>query len=197
MDGLKRLIINRIILPLIRFISILKYRLLSTATNIEGKPVLYQPLLANGRGLIQIKGRVVVGIVASPGNLNTYAYFDARGIHTKIIIEDGVWINNNSCLISEGEGIIIRKNTLIGPNFSAFDSDFHELAIDKRMGGCPRTGLVEIGENVFIGANVTILKGVKIGKNSVIGSGSVVTKSIPDNVIAGGNPCKVIKSLDD
>ena len=78
-----------------------------------------------------------------------------------------------------------------------YDSDFHELNIGKRTGGNPKTGRVKIGKNVFIGSDVTILKGVTIGNNSVIGSGSVVVNSIPDNMIAAGNPCKIIKSLID
>ncbi len=54
---------------------------------------------------------------------------------------------------------------------------------------------IHIQQNVFLGSNVTILKGVTIGRNSIIGNGSVVTKSIPDNVIAAGNPAKVIRTL--
>ena len=53
-----------------------------------------------------------------------------------------------------------------------------------------------IGDNVWIGMNVIVLPGVSIGKNSVIGAGAVVTKSIPENVLAAGNPCKVIKEID-
>ena len=56
-------------------------------------------------------------------------------------------------------------------------------------------GVRVISENVFIGDNVTILKGVTIGVNSVIGNGSIVTKSIPDNVIAAGNPARVIRNI--
>ncbi len=63
------------------------------------------------------------------------------------------------------------------------------------MGGAPRTAKVVIGENVFIGSNVRILKGVEIGNNSIIGNSSIVTKSIPANVIAGGNPVKILKNL--
>ena len=63
------------------------------------------------------------------------------------------------------------------------------------MQGIPKTGRVVIGENVFAGSNVKILKGVSIGDNTVIGNGSVVTKSIPGNVIAGGFPCRIIKNL--
>ena len=54
---------------------------------------------------------------------------------------------------------------------------------------------VIIKDNVFIGNNVTVLKGVVIGQNSVIGAGSVVTRSIPENVIAGGIPCKVLREI--
>ena len=55
---------------------------------------------------------------------------------------------------------------------------------------------IEIGDNVWIGGNVVVLPGVKIGNNVVIGSGSIVTKDIPSNVVAVGNPCKVIKNID-
>ena len=54
-----------------------------------------------------------------------------------------------------------------------------------------------IGENVWIGSNSVILPGVRIGKNSVIGAGSVVTKDIPERVLAFGNPCRVIRKIDE
>lgn len=56
---------------------------------------------------------------------------------------------------------------------------------------------INIGENVWIGANATVLSGVTIGKNSVIGAGSVVTKDIPENVVAVGNPCRVLRAITD
>lgn len=85
---------------------------------------------------------------------------------------------------------------MIGVNLQIIDSDFHELDPDSRFGGKNIIKKdVTINENVFIGNNVTILKGVIIGKNSVIGNCSVVTKDIPENVIAAGNPAKVIKKL--
>ncbi len=55
---------------------------------------------------------------------------------------------------------------------------------------------ITVGDNVWIGGNAVILPGVTIGRNSVIGAGSVVTKDIPDNVVAVGNPCKVIKHIE-
>ena len=74
-------------------------------------------------------------------------------------------------------------------------SDFHDLDPEKRTTGIPKTAKVIIGKNVFIGNNVSILKGVTIGDNSVIGTGTVVTKSIPANTIAGGNPAKFLKYI--
>lgn len=53
-----------------------------------------------------------------------------------------------------------------------------------------------MGDNVWIGGNVSVMPGVKIGDNTVIGAGSVVTKNIPDNVVAAGNPCKVLKHIN-
>ena len=64
----------------------------------------------------------------------------------------------------------------------------------------PRAGVnkaIEIEDNVWIGSSVTILKGVHIGRNSLIGAGSIVTKDIPENSIAVGNPCKVINSMEE
>ena len=115
--------------------------------------------------------------------------------NTVLSIGNDVKINNNFELICEGEGVEIKKNTLIGANVQIIDSDFHCLKPDQRWGGKAETKKVCIGENVLIGNNVTILKGVKIGDNTVIGNNSVVTKSISKNMLACGNPCKVIREL--
>ena len=139
---------------------------------------------------------VNLGVKPSPFLYNGYGHIEARKENSEISIGDNVWINNNFVIISEGEGIEIRENTLIGANVEIIDSDFHDLHPHKRMGGNPKTAKVVIEENVFIGNNVKILKGVTIGKNSVIANSSVVVKSIPSNVIAGGYPCKVIKKID-
>jgi acetyltransferase-like isoleucine patch superfamily enzyme len=76
------------------------------------------------------------------------------------------------------------------------DSDFHGLgAQDRNNSAAVRRSGVFIGDNVFIGANVVILKGVEIGQNAVVAAGSIVTKAIPANVIAAGNPAHVVRAL--
>jgi maltose O-acetyltransferase len=84
---------------------------------------------------------------------------------------------------------------LIGTGCSIIDNDGHDLSMEKRIIGNPKMAEVYICQNVFLGSNVTILKGVTIGKNSVIGNSSVVINDIPENVIAAGNPAKVIRNL--
>lgn len=70
-------------------------------------------------------------------------------------------------------------------------------ASTKRALGYARVGRVEIGNNVFIGADAIVLPNVKIGSNVIIGAGSVVCKDIPDNCVAAGNPCRPIKSYEE
>ncbi len=84
---------------------------------------------------------------------------------------------------------------MIGVNCAILDNDGHDLAIDKRLTGISKSEEIVIQKNVFIGDNVTILKGVTIGENSIIGNGSIVTKTIPTNVIAVGNPAKIVKEI--
>jgi acetyltransferase-like isoleucine patch superfamily enzyme len=191
----KNIVVNKILSPCYSQIKILKYQLLSTGTNIKGRPQYVCPVLIKGPGKIVFDKNVSIGVVLSPYFYSTYCYIEARYPDANIVIGANVYINNNACIISEGEGIYIAKNTIIGPNFTVFDSDFHHIDPSKRLIERPGTSKVEIGENVFIGANVTILKGVSIGNNTVIGSNSVISKSMPANSVAAGNPCKVIKEI--
>lgn len=90
------------------------------------------------------------------------------------------------------DSITLKDNVRVGANVTIMDGDAHQ---DDPRAGANAPVLIE--ENVWIGANTTILKGVTIGRNSLIGAGSVVVKSIPANVIAAGNPCKVLRELDE
>lgn len=192
--NIKAALINKLVSPGFTLLRILKYRFLSTCSNIEGRPIYIGPTLIKGLGKVIFKKNVTIGVELSPYFHNTYCYIEARNHFSTIVIGSGVFINNNACLISAGEGISIGSDVLIGPNFTVFDSDFHAQHPLNRH-GVAKTAKVEIGDNVFIGNGVTVLKGVTIGKNSIIASNSVVSKSIPPNVIAGGNPCKILKEI--
>jgi acetyltransferase-like isoleucine patch superfamily enzyme len=104
---------------------------------------------------------------------------------------------STTVLCSEGPGIRIGKHALFGTNVEVSDSDFHDLHPTRRRGGVPAKAPVLIGENVFVGSNVKILKGVTIGADTVVGNGSIVTKDLPAGVIAAGSPARVLGSLDD
>jgi len=173
---------------------ILKYHWLSDCKTVMGKPDRYQPLLLKGKGSISFGENVQIGVTASPNFYSHYAYLEVRNKQSEIRIDANVSISNAFSAIAFSK-ITIEKNVLIGINCSIIDNDGHNLDIDKRNSYDIKTEAVHIGENVFLGDNVTILKGVTIGKNSVIGNGSIVTKSIPENVVAAGNPARVIRDL--
>lgn len=111
-----------------------------------------------------------------------------------VSIGEGAYANMNLTLIDDWK-IIIGKNVLIGPNVTICTTG-HPVHPDHRADGM-YSFPVTIGDNVWIGGNVFILPGVTIGDNSVIGAGSIVTKDIPANVIAVGNPCKVLREITD
>lgn len=172
----------------------LKYRVFSTA-RLEGSFHKVQPVLFAGQGRVISEGMVHIGVLPSPYLINGYAHIEARKPQSVIRFGDQVWLNNSPVIISDGAGIYVGDHTIAGPNLQIYDSDFHSLDPRKRMSGDYEVEPVFIGSNVFLGANVTILKGVTIGENSVIAADSVVTRDIPPNVLAAGNPAKVIRSL--
>lgn len=104
------------------------------------------------------------------------------------------------------ERLIIGNRVNIGGNVLIFDTDVHQLNYLARRGDitanlddpqtCVQSAPVTIEDDVWVGANCIILKGVTIGARSVIGAGSIVTKSIPADSIAAGNPCRVIRKID-
>lgn len=116
--------------------------------------------------------------------------------NAEIIIGENTRING-SCIHAR-ERIKIGKNCLIAANCQIIDSNGHDICPENPSFRIHTTGnskAVIIGDNVWIGTGSIILPGVTIGDGSIIGAGSVVTKSIPENTLAAGNPAKVIKKL--
>ena len=101
--------------------------------------------------------------------------------------------NFNFTVLDEAH-VTIGDDCFIGPNVSIYTA-CHSTDPEERNSRREWAEPVSIGNNVWIGGSVTILPGVTVGNNVTIGAGSVVTKDIPDNVVAAGNPCRIIKSL--
>ncbi|GJM58450.1 sugar O-acetyltransferase [uncultured Dubosiella sp.] len=108
---------------------------------------------------------------------------------------DRVYINFNWTIVDDGP-ITIGNDVQIGPNVTMTTAN-HPIDPELRKKGLQTNHAIVIEDNVWIGANVVVLPGVRIGKNSVIGAGSVVTKDVPPNVVAFGNPCRVQRSVDE
>ena len=92
--------------------------------------------------------------------------------------------------------VTIGDNVMLAPNVSIYTAG-HPVHPDSRNSGYEYGIPITIGNNVWIGGNAVILPGVTIGNNVVIGAGSVVTKDIPDNVIAAGNPCRILRKITE
>lgn len=103
---------------------------------------------------------------------------------------------NHNLIILDGNKVEFGDNVFIAPNCSFYTAG-HPLDAERRNKGLEYAKPIKVGNNVWFGGNVIVLPGVTIGDNVVIGAGSVVNKDIPSNVVAVGNPCKVIKEIDN
>lgn len=112
---------------------------------------------------------------------------------TNITLGDRVYFNFN-CVILDVAPVTIGSDVLFGPAVHIYTAA-HPLTAAERRSGLEFGKPVTIGDEVWIGGGVMICPGVQIGARSVIGAGSVVTKDIPEDVLAVGNPCRVIRSL--
>lgn len=112
-----------------------------------------------------------------------------------IEIGEGFYANTGCVMLDVGR-ITIGDNVLFGPNVSLYTAG-HPIHPASRKSGYEYGIPIKIGDNVWIGGSCVVLPGVTIGNNVVIGAGSVVTKDIPDNVCAAGNPCRVIREITE
>jgi acetyltransferase-like isoleucine patch superfamily enzyme len=110
-------------------------------------------------------------------------------------VGDNFFLNINCRLMDSGK-ITIGNNVFIAPDVCII-TEVHSMIVEERIQGLEYTYPVTIGDNVWISTGAHIPPGVTIGDNSVIGAGSVVTKDIPANCLAVGNPCRVIRKLNE
>ena len=108
---------------------------------------------------------------------------------------DFVYANFNLTCVDDTH-IYVGDHTMIGPNV-VLATAAHPLAPELRLQGLQYNLPVRIGKNCWLGAGVTVLPGVTIGDNTVVGAGSVVTKDLPANVVAVGNPCRVLRKIEE
>lgn len=136
--------------------------------------------------LAELTGKLGKNVVIKPPFQCDYGY--------NLILGDNVFMNYG-CSILDCNVVEIGNNVLLAPNVQIYAA-YHPTDHALRLKDLEYADRVKIGDNTWIGGGSIILNGVTIGKNTVIGAGSVVTKDIPDNVVAVGNPCRVIKRLD-
>lgn len=173
--------------------------------KVEGKPYIikrkwYEKLFAHHYG-----GMLTIGKNFSCKNkvnsnsigLIQPCIFDIAIDGSRIVIGNNVGISGAT--INASNCVTIEDNVAIGSGCLITDTDSHPIEYSARItddNSKTKTAPIHIKEGAFIGARCIVMKGVTIGTHSVIGAGSVVTKSIPDNCIACGNPARVVKQLE-
>lgn len=177
---------------------LMKVKLVELESGFVSKGIPKIFIYKNGKFKIGKNFKINNTIQNNPIGRNHQCIFTV-GENAILIIGDNVGMSGT--VIVAHKEITISDNVKIGGNVCIYDTDFHSLNNDDRIQRNKdvkntKKKSVFIGENVFIGAHVTILKGVYIGENSIIGACSVVSKNIPDNEIWAGNPVKFIKKIN-
>lgn len=188
--------ISNLIFKIVQWFRMLFYDALSTGHS-NGYAQKIQPTLILGNGTVEFQKNVKLGYFPSPFFLSGYIHLEVRGKTSNISFGEDSHINNNFVAIAEHTTITIGKRCFFGTNVEVYDSDFHGIKVSDRRTSDPKKAKpVEIGDDVFIGSNVKIMKGVKIGNGSVIANGSIVTGEIPSDVVAGGNPARILNAIE-
>lgn len=144
---------------------------------------------------LSYKDRMAKAIVKEFGeNANIIPPFTCDyGCNVKV--GDNTVINHSGVFLDTNE-INIGKHALIGPKSGLYGA-IHPFDVEARNEGIEKAKTINIGDGAWLGGKVTVVPGVSIGKHSVIGAGSAVTKDIPDDVVAVGNPCRVIRKITE
>ena len=178
-----------------------KLKLISKNIKFGKNTVFYgSPIVSNVLNSFITIGDNVVLCSSNAGNpigINHPVILKTLTPESRIFIDDNSGLSGTS--ICSAKSIKIGKNCLIGANVTITDYDFHAVSPNNRRYNTNKKDIgcapIVIEDNVWLGMNVIVLKGVTIGKNSVVAAGSIVTKSIPENSIAGGNPARLIRYI--
>jgi len=154
---------------------------------------LLAPTVFKGRGRVRVTTSTLFGWGTSPFSYRC-SYIEARNPDALIDIGERSTINNAAVLIAEGAGIRIGARCLIGTEFRVLDTYAHELELGRRHLPDSRTRQVVVGDDVFIGSRVTLLKGCRLGDGCVVAAGAVVAPDFeaPRMSIVAGNPARVV-----
>ena len=155
----------------------------------------FVPVSGKGQGTIKVGNGTKFGVPFAYRVGDGRIMLQARTPEAEIVIGKNNWFNNNTVLCAM-QSIRIGDNCRIGDFVSIIDADFHEVnpATRDRSAGVVKP--VFVGNNVWIGSRVMVLKGVRIGDNSVIGAMSLVTREVPSNCVVAGVPAAVIRKLE-
>lgn len=168
------------------------YSMLKMRQENNKKTEVYSRITIN---TLSYKDRIAKAIVKEFGeNANIIPPFTCDyGCNVKV--GNNTVINHSGVFLDTNE-INIGKHALIGPKSGLYGA-IHPFDVEARNEGIEKAKTINIGDGAWLGGKVTVVPGVSIGKHSVIGAGSVVTKDIPDDVVAVGNPCRVIRKITE
>ena len=154
---------------------------------------LLTPTQFKGHGRIVLSNTAVFGVPRSPGH-HGCSYIESRTPNSLIQIGAGTVFNNRAFILSEGASVTFGERVLVGPELHVADSNSHQLDVPNRARPDDRPRPVVIGDDVFIGSRVTILKGVRIGKGCIVSAAAVVASDFvaPDYSVVAGNPARIV-----
>lgn len=177
------------------------YRMLTSTRRLSGHlrlsrgACLRVPLRCDGKGFVELGAGTMLGWPGAYRFGDGCIMLQARTPNATVRVGKNCRFSNNISMIAT-ESIEIGDGCLIGDLVSIMDSDFHGIAPAQRHSGSFKTAPVKLGNNVWLGSRVLVLKGVTIGETSVVAAGSIVTSSLPPNCIAAGVPARALRMID-